>query len=126
MKWIAAVMVIALAGSARADGAPRVSAASDAALEDVDWGDHFETGKTLLGSVETYRRGYVAGAADSARFFEKADNRTTICIPKDANPGQLVDALNKFIAHQPEDRDMPAALLVLLAMRQAWPCSETK
>jgi hypothetical protein len=45
-----------------------------------------------------------------------------ICIPQRATRGQIVDVVKLHMQQNPKDRHSPAVTLVVVALREAFPC----
>ena len=83
----------------------------------------YENGNTLLKDIEgtemnrIYAMGYIVGAAD-------AYGGEALCVPQTVTKGQLNDIVHQFLRGAPQHRDLPADVLVLLALGEHWPCSK--
>jgi len=75
------------------------------------------TGNTI--AEQMFAMGYIIGVTDSFILKE-------VCPPRDVTQGQLLDVVTNFLANRPQIRHQPADLLVVLALRQHWPCREGK
>jgi len=84
----------------------------------------YETGNHLLrdlrdatgtGFGPTYALGYIVGAAD-------AYGGSALCIPGTVTKGQINDVVRQFLEQEPGIRDMPADVLVLIALSNHWAC----
>jgi hypothetical protein len=75
------------------------------------------TAKTTV--EQMFALGYIIGVTDS--FI-----RREVCPPTDVTQGQLLDVVTNYLANRPQIRHQPADLLVVLALRQHWPCREGK
>lgn len=64
--------------------------------------------------------GYVMGIADAAERMGKACLRAGVEFP------QVLDVTRAYLAAHPAARDKPGADLVLIAIREAWPCAKPK
>jgi hypothetical protein len=51
-----------------------------------------------------------------------ADARIKVCRPPSANVGQAAELVVKYLKDNPAERPRPAAVLVVKALQQAWPC----
>jgi hypothetical protein len=93
----------------------------------------FLDGNKLLGLCElTYRPAqdiciaYVQGVADEWRFADFLDaagegKDPKVCAPE-ANSRQLADAVVNYLKAHPEERNQPAANLVMSSIMEAWHC----
>lgn len=65
--------------------------------------------------------GFIVGVVDS---FNRIPNRTKGCFetPEGATVRQLRDVVVKWLEAHPEDRHLPGAGLVMLALNNAFPC----
>jgi len=68
---------------------------------------------------QMFALGYIIGVTDS--FI-----RGEVCPPTDVTQGQLLDVVTSYLASRPQTRHQPADVLVVLALRQHWPCREAK
>jgi hypothetical protein len=81
----------------------------------------YENGNTLLKDIEgtemsrMYAMGYIVGAAD-------AYGGEALCIPQTVTKGQLNDIVHRFLRVAPQHRDLPADVLVFLALGEHWTC----
>ena len=68
--------------------------------------------------------GYVTGVIDSLEVAEKAGSGPiTVCVPSGATVQQVRDVVLKYLTNHPEQRHTAAAILTILALREAFPCS---
>jgi hypothetical protein len=58
--------------------------------------------------------GYIVGAIDQ--------DSTSLCIPKGAAFVQTRDVVVAYLKNNPENRHFHATTVLLLALREAWPC----
>lgn len=58
--------------------------------------------------------GYVAAVQDGTRY--------ATCTPADIKLGQLADVVLKHLTNNPEARHLDADVLVIDAIKRAWPC----
>lgn len=84
---------------------------------------YFVDGNTLLERMEDpgtvkpmVALGFVLGVADS---FEQ----TQICLPENVRAQQLYDLVRDWLRANPDKRHVQAAAIVLVVLRQAWPCA---
>jgi len=49
-----------------------------------------------------------------------------ICLKDGVTLGQMGDVVVKHLTENPKDRNQPAALLVIAALKNAWPCPPPK
>jgi hypothetical protein len=96
----------------------------------------FRTGNDLLRdcrNVDELRdtcAGYVLGAVDLIGSLQGSSdiNGTnywkyrSICMPKNAEAGQIKDIIVKYLVEHPEKRDEPAAQLIIITMLATWGC----
>lgn len=80
----------------------------------------YENGNTLLRDMDgtemakMYALGYIVGAADAYN--------ENLCIPQTVTKGQLNDVVYRFLRVNPQHRDLPADVLVLLSLGEHWAC----
>ena len=84
----------------------------------------YETGNQLLHDLKdptgsgfgtAYALGYIVGATD-------AYSGEALCIPPTVTKGQLSDVVHNFLLQKPAIRNLPADVLVLMALSQHWAC----
>ena len=66
-----------------------------------------------------YALGYIVGVTDA--FIG-----TAICIPPGVSQGQLMDVVKNFLNRAPQARNLPANVLVMVAVEEHWPCPKGK
>ena len=76
----------------------------------------------------TYCFGYIIGIARAEESLQQAgmfrDQFRQVCVPKLAKGVQLVAIVIKYLNDHPEVRHRPAGAIVLIALRQAFPCMQ--
>ena len=73
----------------------------------------------LIGRTDAeqmFALGYVVGVVDA--YIQKE-----VCVPQSVTQGQLAEVVKQFLGSRPQIRHQPADILVVLAVRQHWPCS---
>ena len=90
-----------------------------------------ECAATQPGGVNAGTSANIANSAydaGSCMGFMKASRAlvsgAAICIPPLVTNGQFMDLVIKFMDERPENRHMPAALVVTMAARESFPCAE--
>ena len=82
----------------------------------------YENGNMVLRDIEgtsmakMYALGYIVGVADS---FNDDEN---ICIPGTVTKGQLHDVVHIYLKNNPQVRDLPATILIMIALSEYWGC----
>jgi hypothetical protein len=66
-----------------------------------------------------YAMGFILGVHD---VYEDQ----IICSGANVTGGQLRDIVRKFLENNPSERDLPAHLLVMIALGKAFPCEKRK
>jgi hypothetical protein len=98
----------------------------------------FQTGNTILekckGSTpydEALCAIYVAGVADTIRFFAALPNSDsspegpkTLCVPKTVTQGQVGKVFAKYLNDHPQDLHFPATVLAFKSLVEAFPCPQ--
>ena len=82
----------------------------------------------ILGAVEGIRLGgftmLIASGAEGT--VQEIDDTTShiqmLCIPSEAENGQIVDISKRYLANNPQSRHDPARSLIFSALREAFPC----
>lgn len=69
--------------------------------------------------AQMYVLGFIAGVHDSF-------SGDSICTNTNVTAGQLRDIVKKYLQERPEMRDLGGAILVLIALAQAFPCAKKK
>jgi hypothetical protein len=66
---------------------------------------------------------FIGGATDMIVAYQLA-NRTprTLCIPHQANLGQVVDVVVAWLERHPAERHQQAASIVALSLHEVWQC----
>lgn len=84
----------------------------------------YQSGNDLYGDLigrtdaeQMFALGYVVGVVDA--YIQKE-----VCVPQNVTQGQLAEVVTLFLAGRPQIRHQPADVLVVLAVRQHWPCSK--
>ena len=71
------------------------------------------TGRT--DAEQMFALGYVIGVVDA--YIQKE-----VCVPQSVTQGQLAEVVKQFLASRPQIRHQPADILVVIAVKQHWPC----
>ena len=71
--------------------------------------------------------GYIAGAASMLVDLQTAGVvrplTSPICVPQaEVQAGQITDVVKKYLREHPENRHFGGAVLVIMALREAFPC----
>ena len=70
-----------------------------------------------------YWTGYLGGFNDAAVLIDTAVSHGIYCVPSQGiENDQLVRVVKKYLDEHPEDLHLTARILVLLALREAFPC----
>ena len=75
--------------------------------------------KTLFGQTCLY---YVAGVLDAFALDVLVHKIEKQYCPGTANTGDMTEVVAKFILEHPADRNNPVSLIVVMALREAYPC----
>lgn len=84
----------------------------------------YENGNMVLRDIEgqgmarMYALGYIVGVADSFN-----DNEA-LCIPGTVTKGQLNDVVHIYLKNSPQVRDLPATILIMIALSEHWACPD--
>lgn len=70
----------------------------------------------------SYCFGYVVGAAEMASAILSLGGRKWFCAPDNVTNGQLERVIAKYVENNPAKTSDPAAVLVLTALVDAFPC----
>jgi len=67
--------------------------------------------------------GYVGGFRDA---LDVRDDTTSpvICIPQSIKVGQIKDVVSGYLRRRPEIRDQDVSIVMILALRDAFPCAK--
>ena len=75
---------------------------------------------------QNYCLGFVSGVEEGLRAFRKEDGNSSsssFCIPSKTKSKQLVDAFDRYAVANQSDLDKPAALVIVEALKKAFPCT---
>ena len=65
---------------------------------------------------------YLAGISDAVGGPDKGMNGIKFCFPDMTNQGQLIEIVNNWLNDNPQNGDSNAAILVVKALSDEWPC----
>lgn len=88
-------------------------------------GTYYQTGNALYDDCQKststpsniFLFAYIEGVVDGRQFQPDG-----YCIPTSVQAQQLRDVVCKSLEHNPQDRQTYASILVIRALRDAWPC----
>ncbi|RWZ87200.1 MAG: hypothetical protein EO766_11760 [Hydrotalea sp. AMD] len=69
---------------------------------------------------------YIVGTIDAFLIFNNVSKSPAFCIPDNATHSQSWNIVNKYLTDHPQDLHQPAAGIILMALSQAFPCSNDK
>lgn len=102
---------------------------------------------TFCSKDDPYSRGkcisYIDGALDGSMnmldyFYDHISEADTVirtliknskaffCFPKNVTKGQAMDVIKQYLEKHPEERHQNASDLLLIALKEAWPCAREK
>tara|TARA_E500000318_G_scaffold111566_1_gene130599 strand:+ start:528 stop:854 length:327 start_codon:yes stop_codon:yes gene_type:complete len=92
----------------------------------------FHTGNSLLEVCERQNTlnqsiclSYIQGAFDAGLFYDVHRVKSgKICVPRKLQSIQLRDVFLQYLRFHPEERHLFAGVLVIAALKDAFPCSE--
>jgi hypothetical protein len=70
-------------------------------------------------SSKMFSLGYIVGVADASI------NSDLLCIAPSVTQGQLQDVVFNFLAAHPQTRNLPAHIIVVVALGEHWSCPKT-
>lgn len=81
----------------------------------------------IIGAIEGTRFGValpmmISGNESAAAINSISDQLLQICPPDGVTNGQYIDIAVKHLADNPEDRNDPARVHIMMAMQDAFPC----
>lgn len=86
----------------------------------------FRTGNQLLAEIQSdsvvermASLGYVMGVTDAFRLINH-------CPPNNVTAGQLQDMVKNYLINNPQLRHHTGDAIVMMVLRQAWPCENKK
>jgi hypothetical protein len=96
----------------------------------------FNTGNTLLrhcqgsGVDKDYCLAYIVGVVDLIGALQGSADKAgvnfwkyrAVCLPNQVDAGQIKDVVVKHLVDHPENRDQPAAQLIIIALIATWGC----
>lgn len=65
--------------------------------------------------------GYILGVYDDMMVMLQLQYRREACAPSGVTAGQIVDIVTKYLRDNPQERHMPAPMLVRIALFEAFP-----
>ena len=89
--------------------APAMAMTGNQLKDNADYGE-----KDPRSYSQGYFLGYVAGVAD--------ETTTKLCIPKGVTRTQIAEVVRKYLQDHPAELHLDPNVLVLKAIRTAWPC----
>jgi hypothetical protein len=76
------------------------------------------------GSVEEAGCGmYVVGTVDTFRALHDSVQVTHYCIPDNVTNSQLIDVVKLYLRNHPENRQDAGPTLIMIALKEKFPCS---
>ena len=84
-----------------------------------------EKGSTTYYQDESFCTGYVIGVVDQLlanKFMKNGTITLEACLPEGVIVRQVVDVVRSHLKNNPQDRNLPGALLTWTAVNKAWPC----
>jgi len=67
---------------------------------------------------------YILGAAETFQALHEANQVTYYCVPSGVENGQVEDVVKLYLRDHPETRQKSAPTLVMLALKEKFPCQE--
>lgn len=68
-----------------------------------------------------YVVGFVSGISNQAILSE---SRPVFCLPAESNNGQIIAVFVKYMADHPEKRHIDTPSLIIVSLKEAFPCTE--
>ena len=69
-----------------------------------------------------YCTGFISGVEEAARFVQSGDKQK-VCMPANVSSRKLKDVYTRYALQNKQLLNKPAAEIVLLALRSAYPCT---
>lgn len=69
-----------------------------------------------------YCSGFISGVEETTRLQNKLDTTPTICLPEGKTSSQFTDVYMKYASRKTTALSKPAALIVIEALQDAFPC----
>ena len=66
--------------------------------------------------------GYVEGVTDTFIVLTAVQKKKIVCMSSDVSARQSFDIVLKYLADHPETRNMEAEVIVMMALKNAFPC----
>jgi hypothetical protein len=89
--------------------------------------DDFITRTATVNESAGICQGFVEGAIDTYNIGavgQSIKNPPLLCIPETVNLDQAIRVVRKYLEDHPEKLHLPAAKLVIEAIKTAWPCQK--
>lgn len=120
MKILLLIVILTFSGlSAQTDTGMDLLRACNTIIQ-AEEGKEVAMGDQLL---SLYWTGYLGGFNDAAVLIDTAVSHGIYCVPSQGiENDQLVRVVKKYLDEHPEDLHLTARILVLLALREAFPC----
>jgi hypothetical protein len=71
----------------------------------------------------TFCTAYIVGAGETFQALHVANQATYYCIPDNVQNGQAIDVVKLYLRDHPETRQYSAPTLVMLALKEKFPCN---
>lgn len=86
--------------------------------------DSFISGKDMDRSCRRDNNSFAIGYAVGIADVLLVTHAETICIPANSDSGQIVEVVCKYVVENPKERHRNARVLVVNALREAFPCKK--
>jgi len=116
-------------GAAPQSAAPPPASAGGRETQDIGYltADRLAGQCTNAGSPDiSYCFAYLAAVHDTMRAYEIWLGEKEFCMPANAPQSELKQAFLTYITAYPENRQGQAASVIAMALRQTYPCADTK
>ena len=84
----------------------------------------FISGNTLYERITSTNHGNIMWSMGYVTGVSDAYNGEMFCVPQTVTVGQLTDMAKRALASRPQDRHLPADILIMLALVDVFPCKK--
>ena len=84
----------------------------------------FISGNTLYERITSNNHGHTMWSMGYVTGVSDAYNGDLFCVPQTVTVGQLTDITRRSLESRPQDRHLPADILIMLALVDLFPCKK--
>lgn len=84
----------------------------------------FISGNTLYERMTSGNHGHIMWSMGYVTGVSDAYNGEMFCVPQTVTVGQITDITQRSLSSRPQDRHLPADILIMLALVDLFPCKK--